>query len=150
MVTNVVVTADENGVVFHKNEKLGKDGKEYGYIRLSAQRVDLSGSVATVKNISALKTFKVEDWNKLGGAIQNGTSLRGQIIIKESLQKIGNAQPKRAGSDENAELCTLGGMPIYRYTYFTEDMSAQDELIKHDNVIVGTTTVAKKAIAVVE
>jgi hypothetical protein len=128
----VKITANKEGQVFTNNAGLGKDGKQYGYIRVEAQTMDFSGVVAKVKTRSALISMTAEDFAKT--SLKNGQPLNGKIVFTESVIKTGNAEPKRAGVD--GEILTSGGLPIYRYSKFTSDQNATDVLIAHENQLV--------------
>lgn len=130
----VKITTNKEGQVFTKNANLGKDGKEYGYFRVEANRMDFSGAVAKVTPCSALISMSAIDFAKSG--LKAGQTLAGKIVFNESLIKIGNAEPKRAGKD--GEILTSGGQPIYRYSKFTSDQNATDVLIAHENVLVAS------------
>jgi hypothetical protein len=130
----VKITANKEGQVFTTNANLGKDGKQYGYIRVESQVMDFSGAVAKVKTRSALISMTAEDFAKT--SLKNGAALNGKIVFTESLIKIGNAEAKRAG--EKGEILTSGGQPIYRYSKFTSDQNATDVLIAHENVLVAS------------
>jgi hypothetical protein len=144
MNNSVKVTANKEGKVFTVNTnadgsvRLGKDGKQYGFIRVESTTVDFSGALARVKTQSALKTMSLDDFNKAKDFLTPGRELPGKIVVRESLEQRPGYQAKMAGSGENAQACTLGGAQIYRATEFTSDLNATDELIKHDNVIVGS------------
>lgn len=146
MKTTVKVTANPaNGQVFTRNESLGKDGKVYGYIRVeSSKRIENGGFLVT-KTVSALVPMSEENFIK--DPLQDGQELGGKIIIIESLEQKPGYQPKLAGA--NGTPCTLDGRQIYRATKWTMDANAEDVLIKHNNVIVGSSTsVAKKSDAI--
>jgi hypothetical protein len=124
-----------NGKVFTPNANLGKHNKQYGFIRVQSTIVDMSGPVARVKTISALKSILESDYNKAKDILIEGTVLPGKIIVKETTTAgLPGYQPKMAGSDSNAVPCLLGGAQIYRTTEFTSDVNASDVLVAHDNI----------------
>lgn len=130
MTGSVKVTANDAGQVVVVSE----NNPEYGHIRVSQERVifDEKGW-ARKKGLSALIPGLVEDLQALG--LSNGQSMAGKIIVKESLTPFNTKDPERdyklAG--ETGIVCCLDGEPIYRKSFFTEDMSASDELIAHNN-----------------
>lgn len=129
----VIVTATAAGQVFTSNGVSEKDGKEYGYIRVESKEVDFSGPVATVKTRSALKAMSREAFDASG--IVAGLEIPGHIVVKESTTKNPNRTnqlPKTQGKDGGVLL--LNGLPIYRETEFTTDLSVSDEMIKHTAV----------------
>jgi len=140
MKANVIVTANpSNGQVFTRNSSLGKDGKQYGYIRVKTTKMVENGGWGVSKEISALVPMSEEHFNKSG--LSAGAALEGKIIVLETLEQKPGYQPKLAG--EGGTPCTLDGRQIYRATKWTTDPAACDELIKHNNVIVGSSTTAK-------
>ena len=128
------------GLVFTKNEGLGKDGKQYGYIRLAETKIDMSQGVAKVKEISALKTFSEADYNKARHILVDGFEQPGRIRTIESLSQEKGMKAKVAYTDGPA--CLLDGQQIYFKTEFVSATSElNDELIAHNNVIVGSSVV---------
>lgn len=140
----VVVTANpKNGQVFTKYEGLGKDGKQYGFIRVESSTLVNNGGFLATKVRSALIPMSEDNFNKSG--IKAGFELGGRIIRLESLEQKPGYTAKLAGKD--GVPCTKGGQPIYQTTmWVTAD--EQDELIAHDNVIVGSSATAKKSDAI--
>lgn len=143
----VIVTANpQNGQVFTKSENLGKDGKQYGFIRVESTSLDMSGAVARVKTLSALKTISEDDYNKIANHLKAGTELPGRIRVVETTDveraKKEGFKPKMAGSGENAQPCLLDGAQIYRKTEYDSTGSLADEIIRHNNEIVGTSVKA--------
>jgi len=134
MKKSVIVTANPaNGQVFTSTGVSEKDGKEYGFIRVESSEVDFSGPVATVKKRSALKAMSKEAFDTSGIVV--GLEISGHIVVKESTTKNPNRtnqEPKRQGKDGGILL--YNGLPIYRETEFTTDLSVADELIKHTAV----------------
>ena len=60
----------------------------------------------------------------------DGKVFSGQIISKDSTEKIGNVEQKTAGKDGDA--LTHNGKPLYQYTEFTSDLEAKDVKIVSD------------------
>lgn len=144
MKNSVKVTANPaNGQVFTSTGVSAKDGKEYGFIRLESKWLDMSGAVASVKSLSALKTISKEAFDI--SELQAGSELEGRIIIKESTTKNpfrANQEPKRQGKDGGVLL--YNGLPIYRETEFTTDMSIANVLVAHTAVAPVTASVEAK------
>ena len=134
MKNSVKVTANPaNGLVFNSTGVSEKDGKEYGYIRVESKMIDMSGPVATVRTLSALKAISKEAFD--ASELQAGSEIEGKILIKESTTKNpfrANQAAKTQGKDGGVLL--FNGLPIYRETEFTTDLSAQDILVKHTAV----------------
>jgi hypothetical protein len=131
MNSKVIVTADAttNRVVNVS------ENPEFGWIRVEQVRtmVDDNGFLKR-KAVSAIVPGPLADLQASG--FFAGQQLDGKIVVQESLEPFNKKTPERdlkiAG--ETGVVCTLGGLPIYRKTIWSLDSSAQDELIKHDNV----------------
>lgn len=148
MKTVKVIANPKSGLIFTKNENLGKDGKEYGYITLqeTSPRINMDGGVARVTSArTCLKAFLVSDWEKVQNFFAAGSIHNGQVIISESTEKKGNAEPARAGKD--GDILTHGGQPIYRYAEFTSDTNATDQLLSRDKVLAVAPSVASESAA---
>lgn len=142
MKTTVKVTANPaNGQVFTRNAAPGKDGKTYGYIRVESSKLIDNGVFLVSRVVSALVPMSEENFNK--SPLSAGQEIGGKIIVLESLEQKPGYQPKLAGA--NGTPCTLDGRQIYRATKWTMDANAEDVLIKHNNVIVGSNATAKKS-----
>jgi hypothetical protein len=76
-----------------------------------------------------------------------GQELAGKIIAIESLTPINEDDleqgVKMAG--DSGIVCSVGGKPIYRTTELTEDLSASDILVAHDNGDAISAFYVKKA-----
>lgn len=133
MKNQVVVTANpKTGLVFNSTG-IGKDGKEYGFIRVESKELDMTGAVASVRSLSALKAISKESFDM--SDLTAGSIIEGKIIVKESVTKNpfrANQEPKRAGKDGGVLL--FNGLPIYRETEFTTDLSAQNVLVAYTSV----------------
>jgi hypothetical protein len=107
----------------------------------------MSSAVARVKTRSALKTMLAEDFAKVKGVLTDGTSLPGRIRVIETIDaeeaKKKGYKAKMAGSDANAQPCTIDGNQIFRGTEYDPSGELADELIQHNNVIVGSTVASK-------
>lgn len=131
---NVRITKNpKTGEVFTKNEGLGKDKKQYGYIRYEESSLDESGPVTRVKTISALRTISQDDYNKAKHLFVDGKSVKGRIRIIENTEGGLGFQPKMAGSDKDALQCLTGGKQIFRKTEYDPSGELADELVPHDN-----------------
>jgi len=143
MKNSVKVTANPNtGLVFTPGS-IGKDGKQYGFYRVESTTVDRSSAIDRVVVLSALRPTTQEAFDK--APLMNGEEISGKILIKESNIKNpfrANQEAKRAGKDGGVLL--FNGLPIYRETEFTSDMSAQDVLIAHTSVAPVAAQVSAK------
>ena len=131
MNSKVIVTADAttNSVVNVS------ENPEYGWIRLEQVRtmVDDNGFLKR-KVVSAIVPGLLSDLQSSG--FFSGQQLDGKIVVQESLEPFNKKTPERdlkiAG--DTGVVCSIGGLPIYRKTVWSLDATAQDTLIKHDNV----------------
>lgn len=146
-----VTVTPSTGLVFNSTGISAKDGKEYGYMRLeevieeglASLSFSAKGYVQSAKANSALLTISKEVFDK--AKIEEGQTMVGKIVIKESTTKNpfrANQDPKRAGKDGGVLLSN--GLPIYRETEFTTDLSAQNVLVAH----TATAPVAVKVKAI--
>lgn len=122
--------------------KKDKNGKEFGFIRVeNPATIDLAyvhNNGGVKRGNSALVSMTLEAWDKAKAYYKEGMELPGNVRVVESLVKAHNGfQPKLAGA--NGTPCTLGGKPIYRSTEFDATGTLEDVIIKHDNVIAGSS-----------
>ena len=144
MKNQVVVIANKTtGQVFNSTGISAKDGKEYGWYTVQSTTVDRSGALDRVVVLTALRSTSKEAFD--ASPLVAGEILDGKILVKESVTKNpfrANQEPKRAGKDGGVLL--FNGLPIYRETEFTTDLSAQNVLVAH----TATAPVAVKAEAI--
>lgn len=128
MSSSVTIVADKYGNVINvcKNN-------EFGYIRVVQQVTILNRGFSNERQISALVVSKLEDL--LQHKYQDGQELSGKIVIKESHQPFseedGDRDLKYAG--RTGIPCHVDGEPIYRKTFYTDDLAEDHELIQHSN-----------------
>jgi hypothetical protein len=124
------VTADKNGNVIG----VSQNNPEYGYIRVEQQTTQISddGWLRNTKR-SALIKGKTEDL--MACNYKEGSQISGKIVVRESLTPFNPENPDRdlkiAG--DTGVICRIDDQPIYRQTFFTSNLNAQDELITHTN-----------------
>lgn len=141
----VIVTADKNGNVINVSE----NNPEYGSIRVQQEGVVEINEKGFLKQVtrSAFIKGKINDLLKAG--YQEGSVISGKIVVKESFEPFNPVNPDRnlkiAG--DTGIICRVGDQPIYRETFFTQNLNAVDEFIAHDNrdEIVGVQ-IAKKSL----
>ena len=102
----VQIMADDMGNVINQSQN-----PEYGYIRLSQNKVVITNGFVDNKVVSTLLPGKLEALQSLN--ITKDTKLGGKIRVLN--QETGD------------------GQPIYRKTVFTADVNAQDIFIDHTN-----------------
>lgn len=127
---------DENG-----KPLLDKNGKTYGFIRIAQTKIDMSFAYQNggIRDVSALKAISTEAWNKAKPFYTPDMEIGGKVRVLETLEAgLPGYQIKRAGQGvdgQPGEPLTLAGSPIYRKTEHVEDVTLEDILVKHDNVI---------------
>jgi hypothetical protein len=128
--STVTVAADKNGNLIG----VSQNNPEYGYIRVEqvATQINDQGWLRNVKR-SALIKGKMEDL--LACNYKEGSQIQGRIVVVESFQPFNPINPDRdlkiAG--ETGIVCRVNDQPIYRQTFFTQNLNATDELITHNN-----------------
>lgn len=118
---------------------ISPNNADYGFIRIESSdvaQIGTGGWINTNRRTTLIKG-RINDltqWVK-SNKIAIGTELPGKIVVKEQagVPFYEGQEPKRAGAD--GEVLHKDGMPIFRQTEFTMDMTAADVLIKHDNVL---------------
>lgn len=126
----VVVTADQNSNVIGVSE----NNPEYGYVR-----VEQTGSFINdqgwlrISRRSALIKGLVKDLVETG--FSAGQEIPGKIVVIESLTPFNSENPERdlkiAG--DTGVICRYDDQPIYRQSFYTSNMSANDQFIVHTN-----------------
>jgi hypothetical protein len=129
---SVIVTADQDGRV------IVPAGTDFGYIRVEQSTTKFTDrGFALTNTVSALVFGKLNVLRSLGWL--NGQEIEGKIVIKESLTPFNYKNPekdlKTAGT--TGIVCTKGGRNIYRRAVYTQNLTAENEFIKHDNYIPG-------------
>jgi hypothetical protein len=132
MDSKVKVTADEvTGSVIVTS----KNNPEWAHIRVEQSRIVIDDNgFARKKTISALVHGTVEDLRSFGW--NRGQELPGKIIFKESLEPFNTREPERdyKVAGKTGIICCQDGQPIYRKTFYTLKMDAQDVSVAHNNV----------------
>jgi len=127
--SKVTIASDENG-----NIVIPSSNPEFGYVRVEqfTNQINDEGWLRIVKR-SALIKGKMEDL--LDQEYSEGQELTGKIIVKESLYPFYEEDPERnlKMAGDTGIVCRLGDQPIYRQTFFTTNLTAQDEFITHTN-----------------
>ncbi len=127
---SVTVSADDTGNVIHISE----NNPEYGYVRIESvlTEINAEGWLRTVKRSALIKGL-VKDLVAYG--FHKDQTLPGKIVVKESLTPFNPENPERdlkvAGS--TGVVCRMDDQPIYRQTFYTQHIEAEDNLIPHTN-----------------
>lgn len=131
---------------------ISSNNTDFGYIRVE-ENGGLSfgtGGWLNSNTKTALIKGKVVDLQKFvkSNNVTVGYEIPGKIVIMEQTTPFYEGQqPKRAGKDGEVLYSTDNeGVrhAIYRQTEFTMDMTRQDSLIKHDNVISAAARVVSQ------
>lgn len=129
-IPTVTITADDAGNVIN----VSQNNPEYGYIRVEqiTTQINDEGWLKTVRR-SALIKGRMDDLLKTN--YTEDMEIPGKIVVRESLTPFNTENPDRdlkiAGN--TGVICRIGDEPIYRQTFFTTNLNAQDEFIMHDN-----------------
>lgn len=124
----VTIVPNENGQTIRQS----KTNPEFGHIRVSQKRVLITNGWVKNQEISALIQGKMEDLRASG--MGQMKTLPGKIVVVEQLKPFGD-DPQRniKVAGDTGVILKKDGLPIYRNTFFTSDLSATDTLIAHDN-----------------
>lgn len=126
--STVKIVKDEQGNVIRQSRN-----PEIGYIRLVQETVEFQSSGWLKKSTRSCLFFgKIEDFKAAG--VEQMTNLPGKLIIKEQLEPFGNDSMrdlKMAG--DSGIICRFEDQPIYRKTFYTQNMNETDIFIQHTN-----------------
>jgi len=131
MNAKVKVVANATGAIV----TISANNPEYGFVRFEQVRsvIDDNGFLRR-KPVSTLVHGTVEELSAMD--FFNGQELPGSIIIQESLAPFNAKTPQRdlkiAG--DTGIVCTIDGSAIYRRTIYSASSSAEDTLVKHNNI----------------
>jgi len=126
---SVKITKDQFG---HKVIR-SKSNPEFGYIRVEEIRTNFSGKFAGSQKRSALINGPIELLTQIVANAENDT-LPGKVVITESHEPLSSDPQKTLKiAGKTGIVCRVDDQPIYRDTFYTEDMDAKDELIQHTN-----------------
>ena len=125
----VKVKANEDGSLITTSA----NNTEYGWIRLEQERFVL-GSWAQNKTVSALMMGTMENLQLIVNSLklENGSTVPGQIVTKMSHEHFYEGQGMHCYGDSGIP-CLKDGQPIYRQTFYTQDLTETDELIAWNN-----------------
>lgn len=127
------VKAKGRETLFNKYDKLGVDGKEWGWVMVEqvTEQTTLSGYSIIRRRTMALK-FPVESYNPK--RVFEGGYKKGQIIRVDSLEEKPGYQPLMAPHKETKQLVpvTSEGLQVYRINLFDESMTMNDSLLSYD------------------
>ena len=128
MQNKVQIVPDELGNVIRMS-----NNPEFGYVRLSQNSHKVTNGFVKKIPLTTLLHGELESLRSMD--IQNKTELSGKIIVKEQLIPFSTDNSDRdykiAGN--TGIICCVHGEPIYRKTFFTEDVTAENILLDHTN-----------------
>jgi len=128
MQNKVQIVPDELGNVIRMS-----NNPEFGYVRLSQDSHKVTNGFVKKIPLSTLLHGELESLRSMD--VQNKTELSGKIIVKEQLTPFSTENSDRdykiAGN--TGIICCVHGEPIYRKTFFTEDVTAENILLDHTN-----------------
>jgi len=104
-----------------------------GYVRVSQTKATFSNGFMNEDRRTALINADLASLKRK--FTHQGQELEGKIVVKESVEPI-NEEDLEQGikiAGKTNIPCTINGQVIYRRTFYTEDESEKDELLKHDN-----------------
>jgi hypothetical protein len=126
----VKVSADKNGNIV----AISESNPEYGYIRVEQNALEVNGNswLKIVKRSTLIKG-KVTDLVEAG--FKSNQELPGKIIVIESFEPFNPENPDRdlkiAG--KTGVICRHDDQPIYRQSFYTTNIDAEDQFIAHNN-----------------
>ena len=126
---SVKITKDQHGfkVITSKNNP------EFGYIRVEETRIKFDGKFTRNEKRSALINGPIELLQQVVAEAVDDT-LPGKIVIKESLTPFTDDPQKSLKiAGKTGIPCTRNDQPIFRDTFYTEDLSEKDVFEPHDN-----------------
>jgi hypothetical protein len=130
MDTKVFVKADEQGNVIG----VSKNNPEYGYVKVQQTAVQVNDQ-GWLKHVVRTALIKGKTEDLIACNFKAEQSLPGKIVVKESLVPFNSENPDRdlkiAGT--TGIVCRLDDEPIYRQTFYTQNINAVDEFIMHTN-----------------
>jgi hypothetical protein len=127
MTNSVYIAGDDNGSVIN----VSKNNPNFGWITLRQDKLTISNNFAQNKSVSTLIVGELnvlESFNFAAGQVLNG-----QIVIREQLTPFTTEDRDIKVAGSTGVICSVKGQPVYRKTFFTEDMTQKDILVAHDN-----------------
>lgn len=125
-----IVTHPETGNVVTQNP----NKPEYGSIRVDQEVKTFTNGYLNRSKRVAFIGGTMEDLNEMN--FREGQILPGKIVVKEQLEAFYSGQSPKINPETN-EVLTQGGQPIYRNSFYTEDLTAFDMPLTHDTVEEG-------------
>ena len=133
----IVVANKNTGDVVTMRTITNKDGeaREVGVVMVQSKSLSGLGALARVSTRTAFITLEADALEFLGDSLKDGQPFpqEGKIVIEETLtpyvRKDGSTQePKINPTTE--EVITYQGQPVYRNSFFSEDINQSDIFLK--------------------
>ena len=127
MENSVYVVGDENGGVIN----VSANNPEYGWVVLRQNKMSINNGWLQNKSVSTIvmgTVTNLEAMNYVAGEV-----LDGKIIVEERTTPFSSEDRDLKIAGDTGIVCSVGGKPIYRKTFYTTNMNLTDTLIPHDN-----------------
>lgn len=138
MKNQVLVVANKNtGEIVTERTITDKDGesREVGVVMVQSKSLAGLSSLGRVSTRTAFVTLEQDALDFLGNDLQEGKPfpIEGKICIEETLtpyvRKDGSTQEPKI-NPTTKEVITYHGKPVYRNSFFTEDVNQSDVFLK--------------------
>ena len=137
-------------IIESKNKNIFEPTKKAGLLCLAVEEiqadaaVSLNGKFANTQSRRIAFIFRSKEqfdliFKTMGVVPAAGAVLDGIVSIKEQLEPFSATNPMNGIKYPNAAakaaglMCTVGGKPVYRDTFYTTDEDTEDVLVAHDN-----------------
>lgn len=146
---NVLVVADKaTGEVARMRTITNKDGstREVGVVMVQSKTLSGLSALGRVSTRTAFITLEEEalDFLMESGSLKNGHQfpIEGKICIEETLtpyvRKNGTPQEAKI-NPSTGEIITYNGDPVYRNSFFTEDLNHSDVFLRENSSVLAST-----------
>ena len=119
--------------------------REVGSVMVQSKALASLSGLGRVQTRTAFLTLEQEALEFLDGQLVDGAILpvAGKIVIEETLtpyvRKDGTKQEPKINPTTKSVI-TFQGQPVYRNTYFSEDLNAQDVFLRETPAMAGTSS----------
>jgi hypothetical protein len=137
-------------IIESKNKRIFEPTKKEGLLCLAVEEIQapvnlsLDSKFAQTQSRRIAFIFRTQEqfdaiFSAMGVTPAAGTELPGIVVVKEQLEPLSATNPTSGIKYPNAAaknaglMCTVGGKPVYRDTFYTSDETIQDILVPHDN-----------------
>lgn len=143
MKNKVLVVANKNtGEVVTNRTITNKDGetREVGVVMVQSKSLSGLATLGRVSSRTAFITLEEEALEFLEDSLKAGQPfpVEGKIVIEETLvpyvRKDGTTQEPKI-NPTTQEVVKYQGQPVYRNSFFTEDMNAQDVFLRESAAV---------------